>query len=479
MNMPDKNQKFDEAFRKATLDYEESPPTNVWVNVRKILVLKKLLGMGLIKSYQLKLFYLLAGFLTISAIVVMSLTKHDHFTGKNHNYVSQKNTAISKQTPAEITTHLPANQSVKNIPGKVNTLKHDPVIENNSNNNFKKKETHSQKSKPANKIDKTEIPDEPKAEQKLIPVVNNTVKNEVINNPDLPDNKSSLASQEKKPDLVLKPIDSSVKKQEKPANNSQKNVASASLKPKKKSSDFTFKADLLFTSCLSPIKYFNPDSIPAKNYMSSRKNSEKTGFSYSAAIIPSVAYSHFTFSTGLIYNNNRTMVSLDNPWQKFDSISFNKIDSTWVPDSMGGHFHYDTSLVYKRDTTNGINHLKSGFSYKYLEIPFLVGYELEKGNWILRISTGISVGFFLSSKGETVNNDGKSLIPYNNFPFNKHPLHFLFMLGSEYKLNDKIGLMCGFSYKYQINKVFIEPILLNQRYSNLGILFGATYHFQP
>jgi hypothetical protein len=96
------------------------------------------------------------------------------------------------------------------------------------------------------------------------------------------------------------------------------------------------------------------------------------------------------------------------------------------------------------------------------------------------ISTGLSIGFYIQSKGKVFANEKYQLIDFtkNNFPFNKTTMHFLFFAGAEYKLNQKIHIIAGGSFKYQLDKILKSETLVNKSYYSLGLKFGLKYYFR-
>lgn len=481
--MPDKDQKFDEAFKRATYDFEKPPSLKVWTGIHKLLVIKKVLGLGIFKSSRLIYFYcsvLLVG-ITVFAVYSYKNARHSEIHKTNnqlqiaktiHDSLIIQKQSEGTQRPGE--ARNPVAIAGNQVPNPVQGT----VIPNKS----KEKQPKGQTVMPG--IQST-ITGNSQTKNSQVKNQDKNLISQEVNNP--------VATEKNKIAAETKPAYNNPDSEQTGKGNIQKSpgadtssagqstVIPVNKNPplKKSRQKLEFKSDIYLIPSLSFINYLAGDSLASTAYAILRKNTEKTGFSYSAAILPGISYGKYFLQSGLIYNNNRNKVNHQVQWWRNDSNRSIWIYSIWIRDSMGGHYIYDSVPVTRIDSTRLSSQLKNGISYQYLEIPVIFGYTFEKGKWSYRLSGGFSYGFYLDSRGRIVSPAGDSLVQYtkSNFPFKKNPVPFLFLLGAEYKLNDHTSIITGANFKYQLNKLFDDPVLVNQKYLNMGLMLGLSYKF--
>ena len=156
-------------------------------------------------------------------------------------------------------------------------------------------------------------------------------------------------------------------------------------------------------------------------------------------------------------------------------------DSTWW---LGGWFYYppkqetvtDTTYVSKHDT--GISKINAVQKMKVLEIPVLLTYNFSVHQFTVQIATGASVGIFMGTSGNYLNHgDPVTKLESTKSLFNSLQYNYLLRTELGYLLNDHWQLSATPQMKMNLNSMYKNQDLFNNKYLFYGINAGITYHF--
>lgn len=156
----------------------------------------------------------------------------------------------------------------------------------------------------------------------------------------------------------------------------------------------------------------------------------------------------------------------------YSNISY--LDSTRIVDSIN-HGHWNYSLVYsQRDTALEKNNGRT--SWRYVEIPVLVGYRFGSGHIKPWLQTGFSLGIPSQTHYHYVSDDTFGLIEAGGQ--SKAPLQYNYILqmGVDCYLNRQWSIRIAGFGSYQLNSSF-HSSLARQHYYRLGARLGIAYNF--
>lgn len=206
-----------------------------------------------------------------------------------------------------------------------------------------------------------------------------------------------------------------------------------------------------------------------------RKENESNTVSWSAGADLRFNIRNWYIQTGLSYstytqgrNYNYTFKALDSLASQFET------DTIWGwvfdPPNIGDPIilGYDTTYVPVYNEINeGTN------SWRYLEIPLLLGYKFNKGRFAFDIGTGMSYGFFLGASGNVPDlYDENSFDEIEPLVQQRNMFNYILQIGFSYHLTPNWSLNISPYYKQNLHSVFDNNYPINQRFSTLGINFG-------
>lgn len=494
MTMPKVDKNLDQAFKKAFEGYSKTPPASIWTQVNKALWIKRLVSMGILKPSQIIPFYsTVAVLVTVGTLLIV----RPDLNNKTVEKVIKNSAKIENKKPEDKTFIQPdrnvageKNNSIINIPvapaGK--TLKQVEPVRNLSSNvlnqsivsKLPEKNTGKEKEGFNTKLPPGELSVRPVSlseitNQHQVKIASG-VRKEVIELIKTEPVKPVLTDTGKNIKIIVKNDTSTQKTMPQVPG---LNITPVEVQPKNYFS-LNLNASILKASRSNP---YSGDCPPGTD-CSKKFIVEENGNSWSAGIIPEYTFGNYFVQSGLSFNHYQCKVYYSEEHIKIDTFILNFWNRIWVPDSKPpnfGHWEFfpDTRRILD---TNFLTHFKSGTnSYSFLEIPLIFGLKLNSGKLNLKISTGISVGFYLDSKGVIFTDDKYTFRNFdkNTLPFNKIPLNFLCNAGLEYKLNDQFGLQVGYGFKTQLNYLFEKSYeFYRNRYFASGISFGVNYRFK-
>ncbi len=213
------------------------------------------------------------------------------------------------------------------------------------------------------------------------------------------------------------------------------------------------------------------------DYLNYRNGHESGTVSWSAGADVQFNFRNWYIQTGLNYatfsdkrNYNYTFKALDTAQSYFTT------DTTWGwvydPPDIGRPIvlSVDTSFVPVYNEINeGIN------TWKYLEIPLLVGYTFHFNLFSIDVGTGFSYGLLLGANGNV-----PSLTEENRFTdlsgqksqMNRHNLNYILQIGAAYRLSPQWSLIVQPYYKQNLRSVFENNVPVDQRFKAFSIKFG-------
>jgi hypothetical protein len=211
------------------------------------------------------------------------------------------------------------------------------------------------------------------------------------------------------------------------------------------------------------------DDPALQAYVDERFNSEKPMLSYSAGIKGSVVFGNgLTARVGLSYSNNS---------ERFDFIKERQKITKEIKDQNGNVIRTEiTELVITDKVYN---------SYKFIDLPIMIGYEKDLKDFILSVNGGIGLNLSASQSGKIYKEDIKSVYILEdngeaNAPIFKKSagMSLIGSIGLNYKYNERIMLLLEPSARYYIHSLSEASNPVSQRYLFLGMNVGLRYRIK-
>ncbi|MBU0763910.1 MAG: hypothetical protein KJ607_03640 [Bacteroidetes bacterium] len=233
------------------------------------------------------------------------------------------------------------------------------------------------------------------------------------------------------------------------------------------------------------------------DYAAQREDKESPAFTWIGSAGANAALSHknIIFQTGINYSGfGETYTNYVNTLERkdfydyfssghynYDTIMFTQVDSmlegssyqvpyvcsTWVETT-------DSALVTDIDT------IRSGpvdfrNTYRYLEIPVAIGYELKHNRFTYSLKAGLITGIFLNASGKTLSlqDDLYSTDLSAELPFNKFAFSTTAALGVTYDAGHRIGIFGEVYYRHRLNSLFAGNYHVGQKHHLTGFRAGV------
>ncbi len=148
-------------------------------------------------------------------------------------------------------------------------------------------------------------------------------------------------------------------------------------------------------------------------------------------------------------------------------------DKTWVQ-------LYDSTEITVYDTTVTKTNFNEQNYYNYIELPLILGYELNRGKISYSIKTGLVTGFLMNTSGKTIANNNEMQIidlDKNEIPFVKLNYSLMFGLGFNYRINNKLSILTETYYRKNLNSLFEPKYPVIQKLNTTGVKIGIRYNF--
>ncbi len=133
------------------------------------------------------------------------------------------------------------------------------------------------------------------------------------------------------------------------------------------------------------------------------------------------------------------------------------------------------------DTLNLTHNNQYRNTYKFVEIPVLVGRTFNINRLSIDISTGISMGFLISANAEIASIDNKSILTITSKQttyVNHFMMDYLMRVSCRYNFNDKWSAFVRPSVKMNLNNFYNETNYATlMKYNAYGLGFGLMYKF--
>jgi opacity protein-like surface antigen len=121
----------------------------------------------------------------------------------------------------------------------------------------------------------------------------------------------------------------------------------------------------------------------------------------------------------------------------------------------------------------------SGVNYiRYIEIPVMIGYQLQFNKLSVMIRTGIGFGRFSKQSNYYINSTETDLVAKQDNDFRKMMYNYLLRVGVSYMITPQFGINFEPMFRSNLSSVFNNANEFQQRFKNVGANMGVTYSFK-
>ncbi|MFZ4399593.1 MAG: hypothetical protein ACOYO1_06145 [Bacteroidales bacterium] len=148
-----------------------------------------------------------------------------------------------------------------------------------------------------------------------------------------------------------------------------------------------------------------------------------------------------------------------------------------------GQWQFDTIWFTRLDTTyktlyRSVNHNNT---YKYIEIPLLLGKSFAFSDFNIEVSTGISLGFLFKANAQILTSDNWTILSIDEktSPYlNTITMNYLLRCAFRYAVSERWSVFARPELKYSLGSILNEnQYPLKQKYMQYGIGLGFMYNF--
>lgn len=221
--------------------------------------------------------------------------------------------------------------------------------------------------------------------------------------------------------------------------------------------------------------YKDPSQI---TYAEQRKNNENYSFAYSLGFR---ANAHFkrglALRTGLVISTIVEKFTYQDPSVQVTRVLNISVDTTIINNEMTIVVDTISMVEYGRRDLVGYN------SYRFYDIPLMVGYELDRGRWILHLNTGVLLNVATARRGQFLDPDGNLVSINSNEAGNygafrkKVGSSLLMSLGVNYALTNKLHFLVEPQLRVWMQPLTVNAYPIDQKYVNLGLALGFRQYF--
>ncbi|MEO6489215.1 MAG: hypothetical protein ABIO04_04670 [Ferruginibacter sp.] len=200
-------------------------------------------------------------------------------------------------------------------------------------------------------------------------------------------------------------------------------------------------------------------------YMKKREESSTFSSAFSAGIRYTKVFNNgMSFRTGLNYSQIN---------EKFKYQEGNIIQVVYITNANGDTTgSFSTSATRYKTTYN---------KFKTIDIPLLIGYEVENGRFTFNFNAGAIVNIYSWQRGDVLDTaykpisitTGKGSSPYQ-FKTNSG-IGFLAAASIYYKLTDRMHLLAEPYFRYNFSPASKSDLTLKQKYNTAGIRLGLRF----
>ena len=137
---------------------------------------------------------------------------------------------------------------------------------------------------------------------------------------------------------------------------------------------------------------------------------------------------------------------------------------------------YDTSYTSKQTTQE--KEASAAYQLRYIQIPIMVGYQIELKRFFVEVNTGVTLGLLKRYSGNTFDEEtGKIQSGVNENLLNKSTWKYNLDAGIGYRFNPRVSFSINPTLSHAINGPFKSSSLYSYQYTSYGVRCGVRIGF--
>jgi len=230
------------------------------------------------------------------------------------------------------------------------------------------------------------------------------------------------------------------------------------------------KYDYYLDAFLSPeyvLRTLEAKDEEHESYRKSREDSERTLYGVSTGVRLSVVTRRgLALRTGMVYNQTVERMEID------------------IDNSVREVIVVDNDF---RDTSRTVQtgrRIKTTYNrYRALDIPLLLGYEVDARNFVFNLNAGVYFNILAKQKGEILSESDIPMFINSNNPqriqaFSKDlGISVYGSFGFNYQMKNGLQLLIEPNLRYQLKPITLDDYPLDQQYIHMGLLVGLRKQF--
>lgn len=224
---------------------------------------------------------------------------------------------------------------------------------------------------------------------------------------------------------------------------------------------------------------------------------------FSAALWYQGMFNLFDFETGLIFQSIKQTYSYNNPiisndtivnmqindlsYYQYSTIQIINLDTLLLTGDTVWINYIDSTLITVYDTTfqttiqeKRTDHRSTHyFSYKTVEIPFMIGYTYQLERFNVLFKTGVSLVYIIATNGTIPSfTESYGNVPLQNNYFKAFYLNSLIAIETQYWLNERWSLSIMPMYKRTLTSITHSNIPISLKANSWGIFLNLKYRIR-
>lgn len=213
-------------------------------------------------------------------------------------------------------------------------------------------------------------------------------------------------------------------------------------------------------------------------YAERRKSTESYSFAFSAGFRVNAHFEGgLALRTGLIYTDIVEKLTYADPDAEVRRVITISIDTIYNPPDV--IIMVDTLSIaeYGQYDKVGYN------NYRFYDVPLILGYEIDRGPWILSLNTGLMLNVGTSRRGNMLDPSANLVSIHSSRPDGypafrtKVGTSLLMSLGVNYAIRPKLHLLLEPQLRVWMRPLTLKEYPVDQKYVNMGLAMGLRQYF--
>lgn len=221
--------------------------------------------------------------------------------------------------------------------------------------------------------------------------------------------------------------------------------------------------------------YKDPDMI---EYAERRRSTEAYSFAFSAGFRLNAHFKGgLALRSGLIYTDIVEKLTYADPDAEVRRVITVSIDTIYNPPDV--IIMVDTLSIAEFGQYD-----KVGYNnYRFYDVPLILGYELDRGRWIVSLNTGMMLNIGTSRRGNMLDPSANLVSIHSSRPDGypafrtKVGTSLLMSLGVNYAIRPKLHLLLEPQLRVWMRPLTLKEYPVDQKYVNLGLAMGIRQYF--